>query len=173
MKCFVCKNDFNLKALFTHFKVYHYLSKQSCFECAEEDCNQSFSNIDSFRRHLKNKHVTRNIISELSNISAVRSSPRIHNCNESNEFITSISAEETNIEATILKEFSADLFFKAAAKFSVTLHNNAFKLKSFLQTKHFIIILNLKKLYALIIFQNQSNIHLQHEDCNHKIYLGK
>lgn len=63
MKCFVCKKNYNFKALMIHLKVFHAKQKDSEFQCYEDNCFQYFSNLDSFRKHMK-KHETKLIGTE-------------------------------------------------------------------------------------------------------------
>jgi len=69
MICFVCKSEFStLKLLVVHFKIFHSLKSHSTYECLEESCHQSFQCLNSFKRHVSNKHVPHNC-TDITNIS--------------------------------------------------------------------------------------------------------
>lgn len=62
MICFVCKHSgFTFAALLVHYKIIHSLKPFSSYECCEYDCSQTFSNLNSYKRHIVRKHTTKPI----------------------------------------------------------------------------------------------------------------
>lgn len=58
MICFICKSNFpTLKLLVVHLKVFHLLKTNSTYECVEESSHQNFQRLNSFKRHISNKHI--------------------------------------------------------------------------------------------------------------------
>lgn len=58
MLCYICHRNFQLLTLLIeHFKNEHGLTTNSVFRCYENDCNRSFQNLSSFKKHMKIKHV--------------------------------------------------------------------------------------------------------------------
>lgn len=95
MKCFMCYSNFQtIVALTAHFKVFHSLFADSVFDCIEDNCHQSFSNINTFKKHLKRKH-TSNPETDLSVKHSKPSCPPSNNFDEeiSNDLI---KARDTN-----------------------------------------------------------------------------
>lgn len=92
---FVCKSELStLKLLVVHFKVFHLLKSHSTYECLEESCHSFFQCLNSFKRHITNKHVSHSLIC-ISN----SSTDNVHNV------ITNVSSDidvtENNTESPI------------------------------------------------------------------------
>lgn len=57
--CYLCLKYFDLyTGLFLHFKIVHNLRTDSTYRCREGLCRRDFQTINSFRKHVKNKHGT-------------------------------------------------------------------------------------------------------------------
>lgn len=53
MHCVICSKEFNcLKKLFMHLKILHGCDKNSKMKCSEKSCQQIFSGLSSYKRHL-------------------------------------------------------------------------------------------------------------------------
>lgn len=61
MKCFKCHKDYPEKVLIVHLKIHHSLNKFDEYQCIEKHCDQFFSNVDTFKKHIK-KHKSGNDI---------------------------------------------------------------------------------------------------------------
>ncbi|KAB0793118.1 hypothetical protein PPYR_12738 [Photinus pyralis] len=56
--CYLCNLGVrSLTALSCHFKFVHKLSTESIYRCKQGDCQRTFCQYNSFRKHLKAKHV--------------------------------------------------------------------------------------------------------------------
>lgn len=62
MICFIRKEDFSLlSTLVVHYKILHSLKPSSTYEYTENQCNQMFSNLNSFKKHYSRKHAIENL----------------------------------------------------------------------------------------------------------------
>lgn len=84
--CYLCdKKTSSLTGLSMHFKVIHKLTTESTYRCRQGNCNRTFSQYNSFRKHIVAKHTTGNH-SSFSNHNVISSRTDISvECNDSND----------------------------------------------------------------------------------------
>lgn len=58
MICYICK--FNLPT-FSELAFIHFLGTLSTYECSEDQCSQTFQNLNGLRRHISRKHYIKNV----------------------------------------------------------------------------------------------------------------
>jgi len=126
MICFVCKSEFStLKLLVIYFKIFHSLKSHSTYDCLEESCHQSFQCLNSFKRHVSNKHISQNCI-DISNSSTDEVHNNITNVLENN-FETPMS-ENQHICLETSNLFNIDVainaLYKSVITFIMSLYNN-------------------------------------------------
>lgn len=52
MICFICKHSaFNFTGLLAHFKIINLLKPLNSYECRENECTQTFPNLNSYKKH--------------------------------------------------------------------------------------------------------------------------
>jgi len=178
MICFVCKSEFSsLKLLVVHFKIFHSLKSHSTYECLEESCHQSFQCLNSFKRHVSNKHVSHNCI-DISNSSADQVHNIITNVNSDtnvleNSTVTPI-LENQQICLETSNVFNIDVainaLYKSAITFIMSLHNNNnFSIKDVIKIQTGIVDYLTKPMASMLTKFNQTQV----EDPTVKLKLHK
>lgn len=126
MICFLCKGEgFSLNSLVVHFRIFHSLHRNSTYECCENYCNQSFSSLRSFKRHVTKKHQSSN---KDDNDISYNSSQELNSNGITTESTETITEEIKNgkLEEDQLVydyEKTKAAILKSIASFLVYLHN--------------------------------------------------
>lgn len=132
MKCFVCKHSVeNLKSLIIHFRIFHSLHSFSSYKCIEDSCNQSFQNLNSFKKHMNTKHLNNLLINEIETPKYISNSPLnftnlpTYKISTDNELFCNTSQSLPN-NSSIPFDLNAtsNLVYKSAVEFTLSLHNN-------------------------------------------------
>lgn len=137
MFCYLCKNNYcNTNTLIKHLKNEHCLNNYSTYRCYQLPCSQSFSTLNSFRKHLLKKHVNEesNFLENVDHSPIVTHTvPLPNNCPTKNKHDTEdFVKNNVEPELEILEDFSENFNFensydnmlKLAAKFVLSLHDN-------------------------------------------------
>ncbi|KAF0748243.1 C2H2-type domain-containing protein, partial [Aphis craccivora] len=130
--CFVCKHSVeNLKSLIIHFRIFHSLHSFSSYKCIEDSCNQSFQNLNSFKKHMNTKHLNNLLINEIETPKYISNSPLnftnlpTYKISTDNELFCNTSQSLPN-NSSIPFDLNAtsNLVYKSAVEFTLSLHNN-------------------------------------------------
>lgn len=167
MICFVCKSNFStLKSLVAHFKIFHLLKSQDTYECLEQSCHQAFQCLNTFKRHISNKHTSHSL--DIDNSTSSRDNVHIITNIKSDRDIT-----ENNIDIPILEnqpsysetsnsfdiDFAINALYKSAITFIMSLHNtNNFSFKDVLKIQNGIIDHITKPMSSMLTKLNQTQV---------------
>jgi hypothetical protein len=126
VKCSKCDLSFNSVAkLCVHLKDHHILLEPCILQCAEDGCSRTFSNYNSFKKHLLNTHkslpktVSVTLVPELNNLS---NDPTLCSVDDEMEIVEGNSTEAIFVPAVMRKQdTAARLILQLSASSSMTL----------------------------------------------------
>lgn len=96
-KCSHCSNQCdNFKYLITHLKLLHNCGENQKYQCIEDNCFRNFSNLNSFRKHLKTHEIIE--VCSCSNNEALK---RVFMKNHHENSVIQENSESLNIENQI------------------------------------------------------------------------
>ena len=146
MICFVCQLSLSyISQLIIHLKLYHCLKPNSTYECVKYNCYQTFSNVNSFKRHIQRKHneiqfaspIATNFVEFHTNLETrlMKACQKNEDINENVEVCTQ-SSDELNVsefevmsilenENTNVTDGSLELIQKSMIEFSLELHSHS------------------------------------------------
>lgn len=131
MQCFLCKKKFtSVNVLILHLKKIHALKSNSIYRCWETSCQQIFSNLGSFKKHILRKHVNQTCSDANYHLLNTLNS----SATEINQIINSKDNDKdsANIlhrkEIKYINKFNEDAVLakvtESVAQFALNLHNN-------------------------------------------------
>lgn len=126
MICFLCNvTDLHcLSSLVTHFKVYHNLKPNSTYECKEDTCTQYFQNLNSFKRHINRKHISKHIPDTLTILESHEHESNPNNTGDAEDLCVERSGCNSLQNHNLNLDNIAKSFQRSWVFFLVELHNN-------------------------------------------------